>query len=813
MNRNTLLRHIIALLFLSIVFFDAHFLAAQSIFSGTISDAVSGESLPAANIQIEGTFQGTITNAEGTFTLQVNTFPATLVVRYIGYETRRLEVTATSPKELEIALQPAVYELEEVVVTDQNAAVAIMRRVIERKQEWRKALDAYEAEAYTRFTLENDTGIVSIIESVTDVFWEQERGMREIVKAQRKTSNMELDEVLPAARFMANMYDDDIDIAGYTFIGVTHPDAIKQYIFEIAGYRYIDDQLIYDIAVKPKNKFKTGFNGQVSVLADEYALIEVSLEPGESFLFPPPMQGIEIVFDQQFSSFGGDFWLPVDFRSQMEIDIGLGRLLTFPTVYIEQVSRMADYKVNAALPDSLFESERSVTVDSVAVADSTALEKSGLAVPLAKAEIAAYETIDSTMTLEKAYEPEGPLARMVAVRTDEEGESSEGRSGRRSRSFTMPWGLKTTSTLRFNRVEGLYSETGLRKSFDRTLELRGSVGYSFALSGEPRWSYETGGVARVGSKNRFSLDVSYARYTDAQTPADDLMHTLNGLVTLLGGRDYYDYYRTERFHSTLAWRSRPLDSRLTLGVQLEEHTSLERQTNYDIWGSVDVRRPNPGVEDGLHRSFIAHLLIGDDESNAGFTGRKSLEVFVEHSDPGLMASDFSYTSYRAILNWRFNTFFKRRLLPNTLDVQLRGFTGSGDVPFQRLGAIDGNMELFSPFGTLKTRGLGPYRGDRQFAAFWEHNFKTIPFELLGLDGMAEQALNIIVFGGHGYTAFPDRLLPQVLSEGSPYALDDDTWHHEIGVSLSGVFSLFRIDFARRLDDNGYYIGIGTARIF
>ena len=807
MNRNTLLRHIIALLFLLFPFFDAHFLAAQTLISGTVLDAASGESLPAANVQIEGTFQGTITNSEGVFTINVETFPSILVVRYIGYESRRMEVTENTPQNISIALQPAVYQLDEVVVTEQNAAVSIMRRVIEKKAEWRKALEAFEAEAYTRFTLENDTGIVSILESVTDVFWDQERGMSEVVKAQRKTSNMELDEFLPAARFMANMYDDNIDIAGYTFIGVTHPEAIKHYIFEIIGYRYIDDQLIYDISVTPKNKFKTGFHGQVSVLSEEYALIEVSLEPGEVFRFPPPISDFNIVFDQQFSNFGGDFWLPVDFRSEMDLDVGLGRLLSFPTIHIEQVSRMADYEVNVPLADSLFEKKNAVLVDSVAVADSSALEKSGLAVPLEKAEVAAYETIDSTMTLEKAFEAEGALSGFITTDSEEQGGSAS------SRSFSMPWGLETTGKIRFNRVEGLYSETGLTKSFDRFLDLRASVGYSFALSGEPRWSYETGGTLHTGNQNRFSLDVSYARYTDAQTPATNFEHVLNGLVTLMAGRDYYDYYRSERFGSSLTWRSRKLDSRLSIGVQLEDHSSLEKQTDYDLWGDSAIRRSNPEVEEGLLRSFTSRLVIGDQGDPAGFTGRKSLELSIEHSDPNLMASDFSFTSLGATLDWRFNTFFKRRLLPNTLDLRLQAFTGSGDIPLQRLGAIDGNMEIFSPFGTLKTRDLGPYRGDRQAALFWEHNFKTFPFELLGLDGMAERAFNIIVFGGHAYTSFPDRAIPEVVKLTHPYAFENGIWHHELGVSLSGVFSVFRIDFARRLNDEGYYVGISTARIF
>ena len=54
-----------------------------------------------------------------------------------------------------------------------------MRRVIERKKVWRAALESFEAVAYSRYTVSNDTGIVFILESVSDAYWDRERGMRE----------------------------------------------------------------------------------------------------------------------------------------------------------------------------------------------------------------------------------------------------------------------------------------------------------------------------------------------------------------------------------------------------------------------------------------------------------------------------------------------------------------------------------------------------------------------------------------------------------------------------------------------------------
>lgn len=808
----TLLRHFVCLLFLHISIFLTIPSQAQVAIHGSILDADSGESLPAANIQIEGAFQGTISNKDGAFSLVSETFPVVLIVRYIGYGSRRVDVTeamairsATEP--LSIGLEPTVYLLEELVITDQDPAISIMRKVIERKQAWREKLEGFQAEAYNRFTLKNDTGIVSIMESFTDTYWSKAEGMREVVKARRQTSNVTIDEYLPAAQFVANLYDDNLDIAGYNFMGVTHPDALDHYRFELMDYRQMDDRLVYDIRVTPRNKLKTAFVGRVAVLDEEYALLEVSLKPGEAFLFPPPIEGLEVNYEQQFSNFGGDFWLPVDFRSQMQLKVGFNRLLSFPTFFIDQVSKISNYEINRVAPDTLFAKGQTVVVDSVSVKEEKVLEERGVAVPLEKAEVRAYETVDSTMTLTNAYQPTGPLARFVktSVNNSESENEVVVDSGGKSR---KQLDLNLQPGIRFNRVEGLYGEIGTRQSIGR-LSLNGRVGGSTALSDEPKVSYSIGGAIDIGQEDRWTLDIDYARYTDTQTPSTPILHLLNSAFTLFEETDYFDYYRNQRLHGKLMYRVPGIDTQLAAGVRLEKHRTIEKQTDYDLLGGNGIQRPNAAIEEGLLRAVFARIGIGDEENNLGFAGRKRIELEVEHSAPDFISSNFSFTRYQALLEWRVPTLFKRRLLPNTLDVKLYGQTYSGDLPVQRYGAVESSIGYVNRFGALRTANGLPYRGRSSLGLFWEHNFRTIPFEILGLNRLAQNAINIIVFGGHGRTWNSSESEAALTN----FFYGSRDWHHEAGISLSGVFSLFRIDFAKRLDAQGYSFGISTARIF
>ncbi len=491
----------------------------------------------------------------------------------------------------------------------------------------------------------------------------------------------------------------------------------------------------------------------------------------------------------------------------MQLKVGFNRLLSFPTFFIDQVSKISNYEINRVAPDTLFAKGQTVVVDSVSVKEEKVLEERGVAVPLEKAEALAYETVDSTMTLTNAYQPTGPLARFVktSVSNSESEDEVVVSSGGRSRSRLN---LNLQPGIRFNRVEGLYGEIGTRQSIGR-LSLNGRIGGSTALSDEPKVSYSIGGDIDIGKEERLKLDIDYARYTDTQTPSTPILHILNSAFTLFGETDYFDYYRNQRLHGTLKYRVPGVNAQLAAGVRLEKHGSLEKQTDYDILAGAILQRPNIAIEPGLLRSVVAKIGIGDEENTLGFTGRNRIELEVEHSAPDLISSNFSFTRYRAPLEWRVPTLFKRRLLPNTLDVKLYGQTYSGDLPVQRYGVVEGSIGYVDRYGALRTTAGRPYRGHSSLGIFWEHNFRTVPFEILGLKRLAQNAINIIVFGGHGRAWNSGER--QIALEGFIPAIND--WHHEAGVSLSGLFSLFRIDFAKRLDAQGYSFGITTARIF
>ncbi len=80
---------------------------------GTVNDE-AGQALPGANIVVKGTPQGTVSDANGKFQMQISDDKAVLVVSSIGYVTQ--EIIIGNKTVLTISMKPDVRSLDELVV-------------------------------------------------------------------------------------------------------------------------------------------------------------------------------------------------------------------------------------------------------------------------------------------------------------------------------------------------------------------------------------------------------------------------------------------------------------------------------------------------------------------------------------------------------------------------------------------------------------------------------------------------------------------------------------------------------------------------
>ena len=95
------------------VLFSMTVAMAQVLVKGTVIDK-TGESVIGASIQVKGTTQGTITDIDGKFSLGVPDKKSVIVISFIGYATKELQVDPS--KLMSIVLEEDTKVLDEVVV-------------------------------------------------------------------------------------------------------------------------------------------------------------------------------------------------------------------------------------------------------------------------------------------------------------------------------------------------------------------------------------------------------------------------------------------------------------------------------------------------------------------------------------------------------------------------------------------------------------------------------------------------------------------------------------------------------------------------
>ena len=89
-------------------------IARQSIpVRGTVTDG-NGESLPGVSIAVSGTRQGTVTDLNGNYTIEVSDPETVLQFSYLGYATQSIKVG--SRHEINVSMQEDLTMLDEVVV-------------------------------------------------------------------------------------------------------------------------------------------------------------------------------------------------------------------------------------------------------------------------------------------------------------------------------------------------------------------------------------------------------------------------------------------------------------------------------------------------------------------------------------------------------------------------------------------------------------------------------------------------------------------------------------------------------------------------
>lgn len=134
----------------------------NTVIRGEVTDSVTGEYLPYVSIIFKGTTIGTTTDLEGLFNFSAKTNATTIIVSYLGYTEKEVQVRPGRTNTLHIELAPTTINLNEVVIRPkkekyskkENPAVIFVRNMIERRElNSPRNHDYYQYDQYERMLM------------------------------------------------------------------------------------------------------------------------------------------------------------------------------------------------------------------------------------------------------------------------------------------------------------------------------------------------------------------------------------------------------------------------------------------------------------------------------------------------------------------------------------------------------------------------------------------------------------------------------------------------------------------------------------
>ncbi|PRX55519.1 carboxypeptidase-like regulatory domain-containing protein [Flagellimonas meridianipacifica] len=219
-------------------------------FRGEVIDSSTKKPLVFATLSLEETNISTITNTEGEFLLKIPKDKAsgTLIVSFLGYQSKSIPLSDLKPNKNKIALNISVTQLLEVNINAPKDARALVRETLARKGT-NYFDDPTLMTAFYRETIKKRRKNVSLSEAVVNIYKTPYNSVRkdalELYKARKSTDYSRLDTValkLQGGPFNA-LYVDIMKYPEYIFAD----ELFEYYEFSFARSTRINDKLIYVI--------------------------------------------------------------------------------------------------------------------------------------------------------------------------------------------------------------------------------------------------------------------------------------------------------------------------------------------------------------------------------------------------------------------------------------------------------------------------------------------------------------------------------------------------------------------------------------
>ena len=778
---------------------------------GTILDAATKKPLPYASILLSGTNTGSVSNLDGDFIFKLTVGEHLLITKYIGYKTDSVNIFVPTTRNIVISLIKQPILLPEVLVTSEDPAYRIIKEAIKRKSINNKGLNNYEYSSYLKNVMESDGVIALVQEMIIKSYRLKDNKTKEFILETHRTVNQ---KKIPNFNIAADLTDkhmpdfsaDTLRLMMNTVYLPIADNAFDYYDYKLLKTIGTPDAPVYEIRVLPRSSIQPLLEGVIYIEGENYSIVKIDLKASKGVRFPY-IHDLKIDFKQSLGKFNG-YRLPYYFEMDASMGFSFQGLIGIAPVSLHEVNSITEYKINQPVPDSVNKSVMSNYGGYVSDSTkrkmppkeiSSAEMKSLRPVPLSVSEVKAYATIDTTMTLEKSIKFTGAFAGLASKAS-----GNESNSGNKSNFGQSVFGQIGRIMLNYiylnnNRVENL--TFGIKYNsdiFDKNIYTNSYAAYSTGMK-DKLWSFALG--YRFGNYFLTGIELEAFRKVQEWQAFNPFSHIINSASILIGYKDYYNYYLSSGYSVGIIKNSGNYFS-TSLNFISERQSSLQEKKYLSIINSGRKLRINPLIDEGLDRKIRFYLQLGNSPLEIQIVPSDGLITYIDFSQHYLN-SDFSYFKIFSACQLRINTFYPELFLSPYLQFNVEAGYIKGNYGIQQVISPISSMGFYSPATSFK--GLRPYQlaGDKMIAIHIEHNWRTIIFQSLGADFLANSDLDIIT-GAAALRIFNDsNYLPQLTQR-------DLYW--EVYTCVSRILGLINLQLSYNSFKN-YTVTVSVAPLF
>ena len=269
---------------------------------GTVTDT-KGIPLPSVSVLVENTYNGTSSNEQGQYELNIKTAGKyTLIFQYLGYKTQKTTIEIKQfPFVKNIQLSEENLTLQEVVInTKENPANAIIRNAIKNKKQNGEKTSRYKADFYSRgiFKVKDlpkkimgqeigdldgqvdstGSGIIYLSETVSKIIFEKPNNLKERITASKVSGNNKGFSYNTAISSYYDFYDNTLNF-GTKIISPIADNAFNYYKYKLEGtFQDENNQMINKIKVIAKRDSEPVFEGYIYIVEDVWAIYAIDVD-------------------------------------------------------------------------------------------------------------------------------------------------------------------------------------------------------------------------------------------------------------------------------------------------------------------------------------------------------------------------------------------------------------------------------------------------------------------------------------------------------------------------------------------------------